>query len=121
MKGRKINICTYLGAVASTPLYLFIVAAHLFFTPGFQNELNIGANSSVKKETQSIYYPIGNDRSTYSENKHVKVTPKGQSHNLVPALAFSRVVPKTVTPKKRPYQPLLIHRHAYLLNRSFRI
>jgi hypothetical protein len=121
MKGRKTNIYSYLGAVILTPIYLVIVTAHLFFTPGFQNGTSDLESSSVKKETQSIYYLIRNDRSTYSENKNVKVTPRSQSFDAVRALAFSDFVPKAVKSPQHSHQVLPIHRHVYLSLRVLRI
>jgi len=121
MKGRKIHSCTYLGAVILMPLYLFIVAVHLFFIPQFQDGQNVRRSSFVKKETRSIYYLIRNDRSTYSENKHVKVTPKAHSFDSVAALAFSNLQPKNGKSNPYPYHFLPVHHHVWLSKHVLRI
>ena len=120
-KGRRINRWTYFGAALLMPLYLLIVTAHLFFTPKFQDGLKRYQSSFVKSDSQSIYYLIRNDRSTYSENKQLKVTPKAQSFDSVPALAFSNILHKSERVNPHPYKYLPIHRHVWLTKRVLRI
>jgi hypothetical protein len=121
MKLKKTYPYVHFGALVLMPVYLFIVVAHLFFTPKFQAGPNAGNGSVIRKNTEVIYYLIRNDRSTFNENKTAKIFAKGKS--IFSILLLINVSSKRTTSAGNAqfFQFLPDHHHSYLSNRIMRI
>jgi hypothetical protein len=109
------------GALVLMAVYLFIVAAHLFFVPNFRESYIAGHNPAFKKNTEVIYYLIRNDRSTFSENKTVKTFAKHISLFSASRLNSTNPLLANATGEACTFQFLPDHHYSYLSNHVIRI
>jgi len=121
MKLKKKYPYARFGALVLMPVYLFIVAAHLFFVPGFQGNLNRDHSPVLKRNTEFVYYLIRNDRSTFNENKQAKNFPKNKPAFLRSLLTNVNHLTVTEVANASAFQFLAFHQHSYLLNHVIRI
>jgi len=121
MKLKKPYSYIQFGALVLMAAYLLIVVSHLFFAPQFQTSGVAGRSPVVKKNTESLYYLIRNDRSTFSENKTAKTFPRKKSFFSISFLINQKTSPVAVTLSGHFSQFLPDYHHSYLSNRVMRI
>jgi hypothetical protein len=120
MKLKKTYPFAHWGALILMPLYLFIVVAHLFFSPKFQGDFNAGRNPVFKKNTELIYYLIRNDRSTFNENKQAKTFAKKSGFSTSSMICTNPLL-SIGNFNKTYFQFFPDHHYSYLLNHIIRI
>jgi hypothetical protein len=121
MKSKKTYPYVRFGALVLMPVYLFIVVAHLFFVPQFQTGHNYGRNSFFKKNTEFCYYLVRNDRSTFNENKTVKIFAKNKSPFFISLLINASPSLTVTIGGAHLSQFLPDYHHSYLSNLILRI
>jgi hypothetical protein len=121
MNPKKTYQHVHFGALLITSVYLFVVITHLFFVPNFQGSLDPVHHSIFKKNTKLLYYLVRNDRSTFSENKSVKIFPKNKSAYNNSLLVDEKLLLTNLSGYSHLFQFLPDHHHSYLSNRSIRI
>ena len=120
MKLKKTSYFVQFSTIGLVAVYLFIVVAHLFFTPNFHAGPDFGNNSILKRNTELIYNLIRTDRSVFDDSKTGKTFTKsypGFSAWLI------NIKPLFVAVHGNSHlsQFLPDHHHAYLSNRVIRI
>lgn len=100
-------------------VYLLIVAAYLFFTPGFQYKHPSGI-TKAKPDIQFIYALIRTNRCMVN-NKPTRITVKKYIIHAIPLKSFANRLPVFHTGNAGAFNHPADHKLAYLSNRVLRI
>ena len=121
MKTKRTHFGIRLGTFLLIPLYLLIVAAHLFFTPNFHSDARVRYNPAFTRNTELIYNLIRTDRCFANEGKKSEQSAKKALTTL--GLHYATLKPVIVIRPVYYYNhPFLSDHHfTYLANRILRI
>jgi hypothetical protein len=121
MSFNKKNPFANVMALVLTPVYIFIASFHIFFLPSFLETSAAIKIADYKTNTQSIYYLVRNDRSTFSQNKNTNIIQKKKA--LSSAAVFIDTRPSSTVVRYSSFVSKFRpdHHHSWLSNRIMRI
>ena len=119
MNKQKSNALIRIISMFVMMVYLLIVAAYLFFTPGFQYKHPSGI-TKAKPNTQLIYNLIRTNRCMVN-NKPTRITEKQYIIHAIPLKSSENRLPMFRTGNAGAFNCLADHQLAYLSNRVLRI
>jgi hypothetical protein len=120
MKLKKTSHFVQFSTIGLMAVYLFIVVAHLFFTPNFHADPNFGNNPTLKRNTELFYNLIRTDRSVFDDSKTAKSFTKSYP-GFSAWLINTKPLLVAVRGNSHLSQFLPDHHHSYLSNRMIRI
>lgn len=121
MKQKKTYPHARFGILVITAMYLFIIASHLFFAPGFRNNINISHNFFSRRNYELIYNLIRTNRCTFNDNKTNKTyTNKLPAHTIL-SMAMIKLVKIQIISSSHLSQFVPDQHLCYLSNRILRI
>jgi hypothetical protein len=117
---KKASYFVQFSTIGLMAVYLFIVVTHLFFSPNFHADPNLGNNSILKRNTELIYNLIRTDRSVFDDSKTVKTFTKSYP-GFSAWLVNTKPLSVAIHGNSHLSQFLPDHHHAFLSNRVIRI